>query len=118
MILKLGIGCLFLKKRQCGDASENSECEAPRPQAGASRARSGERDASKRKAVLIVPLDPAYPALAGRGTCRPIRRVIVEARPESLRRQAIQGKTPGSPRKVPHNACSMLQLLPKDGLLF
>ena len=26
-----------------------------------------------------------------------IPRVIVEARPESLRRQAIQGKTPGSP---------------------
>jgi hypothetical protein len=44
--------------------------EAPRPQADASRARSGERDASKGNIVLIMPLDPAYPALAGRGTCR------------------------------------------------
>ena len=40
--------------------------EALRPQGGASRARSGERDASKRNTVLIVPLDPAYKAgLAG-----------------------------------------------------
>jgi hypothetical protein len=44
--------------------------EAPRPQAGASRARSGERKASKGIFVLIVSLDPAYKAgLAG--TCRP-----------------------------------------------
>jgi hypothetical protein len=41
--------------------------------AGASRARSGERKASKGNIVLIVPLYPAYPALAGRGTCWPIR---------------------------------------------
>jgi hypothetical protein len=40
--------------------------EAPRPQAGASRARSGERDASKGNIILIVPLDPAHKAgLAG-----------------------------------------------------
>ncbi len=40
--------------------------EAPRPQAGASRARSGERDASKGNIVLTVPLNPAYKAgLAG-----------------------------------------------------
>ena len=40
--------------------------EALRPQDGASRARSGKRDASKRNTVLIVPLDPAYKAgLAG-----------------------------------------------------
>jgi len=32
------------------------------PEAGASR---------KGNDVLIVPLDPAYPALVGRGTCRP-----------------------------------------------
>jgi hypothetical protein len=32
------------------------------PEAGASR---------EGNDVLIVPLDPAYPALAGRGTCRP-----------------------------------------------
>ncbi len=43
--------------------------EAPRPQAGASRARSGERDASKGNIVLIVPLDPTYKA-GSRGTCR------------------------------------------------
>ncbi|MGB7574987.1 MAG: hypothetical protein WBN53_14140 [Thermodesulfobacteriota bacterium] len=36
--------------------------EAPRPQAGASRARSGERKASKGNIVLIAPLDPAYKA--------------------------------------------------------
>jgi hypothetical protein len=40
-----------------------SSYEAPRPRAGASR---------KGNIVLIVPLDPAYPALAGGGTCRPI----------------------------------------------
>jgi len=37
-------------------------CEAPRPQGGASRARSGERLASKGNFVHIVPLDPAYKA--------------------------------------------------------
>jgi hypothetical protein len=43
-----------------------SVCEAPRPQAGASRARSGERKASKGNILLIVPLDPAWKAgLAG-----------------------------------------------------
>ena len=42
-----------------------------------------------------------------------IRHVIAEARPESLRRQAIQGKTSGSPRKALHNACSMLRPLPQ-----
>jgi hypothetical protein len=43
-----------------------NECEAPRPQGGASRARSGEPDASKGNFVHIVPLDPAYKAgLAG-----------------------------------------------------
>ena len=36
--------------------------EAPRPHRGASR---------KGNFILIVPLDPAYPAKAGRGTCRP-----------------------------------------------
>jgi hypothetical protein len=45
--------------------------EAPRPQGGASRARSGEQDASQGSFVHIVPLDPTYPALAGRGTFRP-----------------------------------------------
>jgi len=32
---------------------------SPRPQAGASRARSGEQDASNGNIVLMVPLDPA-----------------------------------------------------------
>jgi hypothetical protein len=36
----------------------------------ASLARSGEPKASKGNIVLIVPLYPAYPALAGRGTFR------------------------------------------------
>ena len=41
-------------------------CEAPRPKAGASRARSGESKASKGNIVLIVPLDPTHKAgLAG-----------------------------------------------------
>jgi len=40
------------------------DSEAPRPQGGASR---------KGNLIYIVPLDPAYPALAGRGTCRSIR---------------------------------------------
>jgi hypothetical protein len=35
-------------------------------QAGASRARSGEQKASKGNFILIVPLDPAYPANQGR----------------------------------------------------
>ena len=40
--------------------------EASRPQGGASRARSGEQDASQGSFVHIVPLDPAYKAgLAG-----------------------------------------------------
>jgi hypothetical protein len=39
----------------------------------ASRARSGEQDASKGSVIHIVPLNPAYPALAGRGTFRPSR---------------------------------------------
>ena len=42
---------------------------------------------------------------------------FVGARSEPLRRQAIQGKTFESPRKVHHNACSMLRPLPRDGLL-
>jgi len=42
------------------------ESEAPRPQAGASRARSGEWKASKGNIVLIVPYNPDYKAgLAG-----------------------------------------------------
>ena len=41
--------------------------EAPRPQGGASRARSGEPDASQGSFVHIVPLDLAYPALGGTG---------------------------------------------------
>ncbi len=45
--------------------------EAPRPQGGASRARSGKPDASKGSFIPIVPLDPFYPALAGRGTFGP-----------------------------------------------
>jgi hypothetical protein len=49
------------------------ESEAPRPESGASRARSGEPKASKGDIVLIVPLDPVYPASAGRGTCRSLR---------------------------------------------
>jgi hypothetical protein len=44
--------------------------EAPRPQGGASRARSGEQNVSQGNFLYIVPLDPAYPARAGRGTCR------------------------------------------------
>jgi hypothetical protein len=40
--------------------------EAPRPQGGASRARSGEPEASKGNFVYIVPLAPTYKAgLAG-----------------------------------------------------
>jgi hypothetical protein len=40
--------------------------EAPRPQGGPSRARSGEQDASQGNFVHIVPLDPAHRAgLAG-----------------------------------------------------
>ncbi len=38
------------------------QCEAPRLQGAASRARSGEWKASKRNTVLVVPLDPAYMA--------------------------------------------------------
>jgi hypothetical protein len=46
--------------------SDTSRSEAPRPQAGAFRARSGERKASQGNIVLIVPLNPAYKAgLAG-----------------------------------------------------
>jgi hypothetical protein len=41
---------------------QNVHCEAPRLQGGASR---------KGNFILIVPLDPAYPAETGRGTCRP-----------------------------------------------
>ena len=37
----------------------SSGIEAPRPQAGASRARSGERKASKRNTVLLMPFPPA-----------------------------------------------------------
>ena len=40
--------------------------EAPHPQRGASRARSGEQNASQENIIYIVPLDPAYKAgLAG-----------------------------------------------------
>ncbi len=35
------------------------QCEVPRPQAGASRARSGEQNTSKGNFVYIVPLAPA-----------------------------------------------------------
>jgi hypothetical protein len=43
-----------------------SKCEAPRPQGGASRTRSGEHNVSKGNFIHIVPLDPAYKAgLAG-----------------------------------------------------
>ncbi len=45
--------------------------EAPRPQARASRTRSGEPKASKGNIVFIVPLDPAYTRRGFRGTCRP-----------------------------------------------
>ena len=41
------------------------EFEAPRPGGGASRARSGEQNASKGNFILVVPLDPAYLTLAG-----------------------------------------------------
>jgi hypothetical protein len=44
--------------------------EAPRPQGGASRARSGEQDASKENFAHIVPLNPAYSASAGGGMVR------------------------------------------------
>ena len=45
--------------------------EAPCPQVGASRARSGEPDASKGSFVHIVPLNPAYKAgLAGHAPVR------------------------------------------------
>jgi hypothetical protein len=53
-----------------------SKYEAPRTQGGASRARSGEQEASKGNFILIVPPDPAYlptgrQARRGlRGTCR------------------------------------------------
>jgi hypothetical protein len=40
----------------------NSKCEAPRPQDGASRARSGEQDASKGNLIHIVPLNPVCEA--------------------------------------------------------
>ena len=40
----------------------SEDCEAPRPLSGASRARRGERIASKGNIVLIVPLNPAYKA--------------------------------------------------------
>ena len=46
--------------------------EAPRLQDGASRARSGEQNVSQGDLIYIVPLDPAYPARAGRGTSRSI----------------------------------------------
>ena len=50
---RLSLKEIFVKYRQG---------EALRPQAGASR---------KGNIVLIMPPDPAYPALAGRGTVRP-----------------------------------------------
>ena len=53
-----------------GRGASLGKYEAPRPQGGAYRARSSKRDASNRNVVHIVPLDPAYPALAGRGTLR------------------------------------------------
>ena len=41
-------------------------CEAPRPQGGASRARSGEQNVSRGSFIYRVPLDPADEAgLAG-----------------------------------------------------
>jgi len=61
--------------RRSPSSFQSAVCEAPRPQGGASRARSGEQNVSKRNFILMVPLDPAYPALAGRGTCRsPVTR--------------------------------------------
>ena len=61
--------------------------EAPRPQGGASRARSGKQNVSKGSFIHIVPLDPAYPALAGRGTFRPtsFSRIFTHQRVESFR---------------------------------
>ena len=49
-----------------GDLWKHLSSEVPRPQGGASRARSGEQNVSKGSFVHIVPLDPAYKAgLAG-----------------------------------------------------
>ena len=65
--------------------------EAPRPsrQDGTSRARSGERNASKENFILIVPLDPAYPDRSGRGTCRPQRRLTWETRKKDFQRLRV-----------------------------
>ena len=54
------------KRKPLCKERQSTESEAPRPQAGASR---------EGNVVLIVLLDPAYPALAGRGTCRPRIRI-------------------------------------------
>ena len=53
-----------------------SSMEARRLEGGASRARSGERKASQGNFILVVPLDPPYPARAGRGTCRSGKLII------------------------------------------
>ena len=52
-----------------GEAPRDS-CETPRPQAGVSRAHSGEQDASKGNVADIVSLDPVYPASVARDTSR------------------------------------------------
>jgi hypothetical protein len=49
------------KKCKTGQSFSNG-CEASRPQAGASRARSGERKARKGNIFLVVPLALAYKA--------------------------------------------------------
>jgi hypothetical protein len=58
-----------------------SESEAPQPQTGASRARSGERKASEGNIALIVPLNPAYKAgLAGHlpvNTLFPVSEILI-----------------------------------------
>jgi hypothetical protein len=73
--------------------------EAPRRQVGASRIRSGERDASKENIVIIVPLDPASPALGGTGHLpakNPLRKGL-EAHPPafSIQHGCLLARLPG-----------------------
>jgi len=60
--------------------NETRESEARRSQGGASRARSGEQNASKGNFIHIVPLNPGYEAgLAGHA---PVKK---DMKPEDLR---------------------------------
>jgi hypothetical protein len=70
----------FLDPHLLSLRSQNGE--APRPQGGASRARSGEQDASKRNSIHVVPLNPAYKAgFAGHAPAKRLREFSVTESP-------------------------------------